>query len=73
MAPVNMCVDLRRRYVAMTEHLLQDTQVGPSLEHVRREAVTQGMRMQALDAHVAPVSLDELADATSREPAGHAC
>ena len=48
-APVDVRVDLRGRYVAVTEHLLQDAQVGAPFEQMRREAVPQLVRRGWLD------------------------
>ena len=53
-----MRVDLRRRDVAVAEHLLQRAQVGAAFEHVRGKAVAQQVRVQPLDADFAPVFLD---------------
>src|SRR5210317_2502064 len=39
-----MSIDLRRRYVGMSQHLLHGTQVGASIEQMRREGMAQHMR-----------------------------
>lgn len=50
-AAVEVGVELRRGDVGVAEKLLDDAQVGASLEHVRREAVAQRVRVQPLDPH----------------------
>ena len=45
---VEMGVNLRRRNARVTEHLLHRAQVAARLQHVRRERVAQGMRMDFL-------------------------
>ena len=42
----DMCVDLRRRDVGMTEQQLHDAQVGAMIQKMRRECMTQRMRRQ---------------------------
>src|SRR5215469_17537880 len=40
-----LCVTLSSREPLVTEHLLNSSQVGPLLQHVRSERVAKGMRM----------------------------
>jgi hypothetical protein len=45
---IHMSVDLCRRYVGVPQHLLDDSQVCAIAEQVRREAVSQKVRINAL-------------------------
>src|SRR5260221_8978955 len=48
-----MRVNLRRRNVAMTEHLLHGAQVGAAFEQMRREAMAQGVRADPCESWIA--------------------
>src|SRR5262245_40707380 len=62
-SPVEVGVDRGGGDGSMTQRLLDHAQVGPALQQVRRERVTQGMRVhpsgQARLAHVPPQDLPE--------------
>src|SRR5947207_1765608 len=45
---INMGVDLCRRYVRVTQHLLDDSQIRAVAEQMRCEAVPQKMRIDVL-------------------------
>ena len=45
---INMGVDLCRRYVRVTQHLLDDSQIRAIAEQMRCEAVPQKMRIDVL-------------------------
>src|SRR6266404_1840258 len=47
-----MRIDLRRRDVAMTEHLLHRAKVGSALEQMRRETMTQRVRTHPREARI---------------------
>src|ERR1700722_19980164 len=58
--PVDVRIDLRRRYIRMPEHFLDDAQVRAVFEQMGREAVAQRVRCDRLgDAGGAGVFLDE--------------
>ena len=40
----DVCVNLRRRDIGMTEHCLDRAQVGPALEQMRRKGMPQHVR-----------------------------
>lgn len=41
---IDVCVNLRGRYICVAEHLLNSDQISASLEKVRREGVPKGVR-----------------------------
>ena len=41
---VDVCVDLRRGQIGMTEQLLKDSQIGPTGKQVRRETMAERVR-----------------------------
>ena len=45
---VDVGIDLRRRDIGVAEHFLNRPQVGPPLQQMRREAVPQRVRREAL-------------------------
>src|SRR5262249_57385633 len=65
----HMCVDLRRRQIAMAEQLLHAADVGAAVEQVRGEAVPQAVRARArVEAGQRQIFLQEPADATHGQP-----
>jgi hypothetical protein len=45
---IDVCIDLGRRDIRVSEHFLNDAQVGPIPEQMRRKAVSQKVRVNAL-------------------------
>ena len=45
---IDVGVDLRRRYVCVTEHFLHRSKIGSALEQMRRKGVAHGMRTDGL-------------------------
>lgn len=45
---IDMRIDLRRRNVGVTEHFLDDAQIGAVPQQMRREAVPQKVRVNVL-------------------------
>ena len=65
---IDVRVDLRRRNVDVSEHLLDGAQIGAALEQVRREGVTQRVRRDGLrDAGLIDVLAENLPGAHARE------
>lgn len=65
-----MGVDLRRRYVGMSKHHLDASQVRPALQKVRGETVAQDVRGEVpKDAHPFPMSRKKLPESLSGQPA----
>ncbi len=59
-----MGVDLRRRNVGVTEHFLNDAQIGAVPQQMRREAVSQKMGVNALfESGVSRMFFHDLPDA----------
>ena len=68
-AAVHVRVDLRRRHVRVTEHLLHRAEVRSALEQVGRERVAQLVRRDpAADPRRAGVSPEQLREALARHP-----
>ncbi len=45
---IDVCIDLRRRNVGMSEHFLDDAKIGSVPEQMRREAVSKKVRVNVL-------------------------
>ena len=56
---VHMRVNLRRRNIGMPEHLLDDPQIRPALQQMRREGMSQHVRMHVLLQPRAPAQFAE--------------
>ena len=72
-ALIDVGIDLRGRNVGVTEHFLDNTQIGPIVEQMRGEAMPQRVRSDILrDASPARVFLDQQPDGlgTERRAAG---
>src|SRR5512140_2312783 len=71
--PVNMGVDVGRRDIGMTEHLLDRPEISPAFQQVRREGMTErvGMNLFAYSRELR-VFLHDVPDghARHRSPAG---
>ena len=60
---IDMGVDLRRRYVGVAQHLLDDSQIRAVAEQMRCEAVSQKVRINVLfQADPLRVLLNDLPD-----------
>ena len=51
---IDVCIDLRRRYVSVSKHFLDDAQIGAVSQQMRCEAVSQKVRVNVLFESGAP-------------------
>lgn len=54
---IDMRVDLRRRYIGVSQDLLQHAEVRAAREHMGGKGVAQRVRMESRQPHLAPVAL----------------
>ena len=54
---IDMCVDLRGRYIGMPQDFLQHAQVGTARKHVGSKGMAQRMGMESHQPHLAPIAL----------------
>ena len=66
---IDMRVDLRRRYIGVSQDLLQHAKVRAAREHMGGKGVTQRMGMEPHQSHLAPVALTDGMDALARQTA----
>ena len=64
---IDMRIDLRRRNIGVAEHLLNNPQIGPVPEQMRRETMAEKVRVNVLLKPGAPrVLLHDLPDTRRR-------
>ena len=64
---IDMRIDLRRRNIGMAEHFLDDAQIGAVPQEMRREAVSQKVRINVLfESGAARMFLHDLPDTHGR-------
>ena len=66
---IDMRVDLRGRYIGMSQDLLQHTEVCAARKHMGGKGVTQRMGMESHQSHLVPVALTDGMDALARQTA----
>ena len=54
---IDMRVDLRRRYIGVSQDLLQHAKVRAAREHMGGKGVAQRVRMESHQPHLAPIAL----------------
>lgn len=66
--PVDMRVNLSRRYIRMPEHFLHGTQIGPMFEQMRRKRMPEGVRRDLpLDVRFTGITLNNLPHALTAD------